>query len=161
MERLFVMPERSKSICSPSRDEELTPMPAGKWFCNLKAAFEWADSSNLLGDLFGWHANVYLLTAKKWTKITKVTKQMIYEDELHEALEGLTASYNPEITWRVMIKSGGGTNRIFAAGFKDEYEAEQFAEFYDWQWKDENDFVWDMYVEEDLCSDVKRTCSKH
>lgn len=89
MKRLLVMAERSKSICTPSRDEELTPLPAGKWFDNLKAAFEWADSSNLLGDLFGWQANVYLLTAKKRCKITKVTERMIYEDELHEALEGL------------------------------------------------------------------------
>ena len=71
-------------------------MPAGKWFNNLKAAFEWADSSNMLGDLFGWHASVYLLTAKNWIKITKVTEYMIYEDELYKALEGLKATYKAE-----------------------------------------------------------------
>lgn len=93
MKRLFVMAERSRNICTPSRDEELTPLPAGKWFDNLKAAFEWADSSNLLGDLFGWQANVYLLTNKSLIRITKVTEKMIYENELREALEGLRRSY--------------------------------------------------------------------
>ena len=38
---------------------------------------------------------------------------------------------------------------MFCSGFKDVFEANQYAEFYDWQWKDENDFVWYLYVEED------------
>ena len=107
MKRLFVMAERLKSMTTPSRDEELTPLPAGKWFDNLKVAFEWADSSNLLGDLFGWQANVYLLTNKSFVQITKVTEQMIYENELHEALEGLKAAYYDTDAFTFQIAEGG------------------------------------------------------
>ena len=93
MKRLFVMAERSKSMSTPSRDEELYPLPGGKWCKTLKEAFFEAETGNLIGYFLGWEKHVYMLTAKKWVRITKVTEQMIYEDELHEALEGLKAAY--------------------------------------------------------------------
>lgn len=93
MKRLFVMAERMKSMSTPSRDEELYPLPEGKWCKTLKEAFYEAEIGNLIGYFLGWEKHVYLLTAKKWIQITKVTEQIIYEDELHEALEGLKAAY--------------------------------------------------------------------
>lgn len=93
MASYYVTAERLKSMSTPSRDEELIPLPAGKWFDTLKAAFGWAEIGNLIGSFLGWEKHVYLLTPKKLVRITKVTEQMIYEDELHKALEGLKASY--------------------------------------------------------------------
>ena len=89
MASYYVTAERLKSMSTPSRDEELIPLPADKWFNTLKDAFSWAEIGNLIGSFLGWERHVYLLTPK----ITKVTEQMIYEDEMHEALEGLKAAY--------------------------------------------------------------------
>lgn len=46
------------------------------------------------------------------------------------------------------MESDGGTKYVFFAGFETEEEAEAFCELYDWEFKDENDFVWKLYVEE-------------
>ena len=79
---------------SASRDEEhLKPLPAAKMFYNLRAAFEWSFQSELLGDYFGWHAPVYLVSGCKLILITKTTDKLIREEEIFEALEGLKASY--------------------------------------------------------------------
>lgn len=93
MASYYVTAERLKSMSTPSRDEELIPLPAGKWFNTLKDAFDWAEIGNLIGSFLGWEKHVYLLTSNKLVRITKVTEQMIFEDELHEALEGLRRSY--------------------------------------------------------------------
>jgi hypothetical protein len=93
MASYYVTAERLKSMSTPSRDEELTPLPAGKWCNTLKEAFFEAEIGNLIGYFLGWEKHVYMLTPKKLVRITKVTEQMIYEDELHEALEGLRRSY--------------------------------------------------------------------
>lgn len=91
MASYYVTAERLKSMSTPSRDEELIPLPADKWFNNLKDAFQWAEVGDMIGSFLGWERHVYLLTPKKLVRITKVTEQMIYEDELYEALEGLKA----------------------------------------------------------------------
>ena len=93
MASYYVNAERLKSMSTPSRDEELIPLPAGKWFNTLKDAFRWAEVGDMIGSFLGWERHVYLLTPKKLVRITKVTEQMIYEDELQEALEGLRRSY--------------------------------------------------------------------
>lgn len=93
MASYYVSAERLKSSSTPSRDEELIPLPAGKWFDTLKDAFDWAEIGNLIGSFLGWEKQVYMLTPKKLVRITKVTEQMIFEDELYEAVEGLKAVY--------------------------------------------------------------------
>lgn len=84
MASYYVIAERLKSMSTPSRDEELIPLPASKWFNSLKAAFQWAEVDNMIGSVLGWERQVYLLTPKKLVRITKVTEQMIYEDEMQE-----------------------------------------------------------------------------
>ena len=108
MASYYVSAERLNSMSTPSRDEEHIPLPAGKWFNNLKDAFDWAEIGNLIGSFLGWERQVYLLTPNKLVRITKVTEQMIFEDELHEALEGLTSEHNPRIGWCIKMSSGGG-----------------------------------------------------
>ena len=93
MASYYVTAERLKNMSTPSRDEELIPLPAGKWFNTLKDAFRWAEVGDMIGSFLGWERHVYLLTPKKLVRITKVTEQMIYEDELYEALERLRKSY--------------------------------------------------------------------
>lgn len=85
MASYYVTAERLKSMSISSGDEELIPLPAGKWFNTLKEAFRWAEVGDIIGSFLGWERHVYLLTPKKPVRITKVTEQMIYEDELHEA----------------------------------------------------------------------------
>lgn len=89
--RIVVIPEHLSR--SASRDESLHPLPAAKMFDNLEAAFEWSNESELLGDYFGWHAPVYLVSGSKLILITKTTDKMIMEEEIFEALEGLRATY--------------------------------------------------------------------
>ena len=39
--------------------------------------------------------------------------------------------------------------KYLIAEFETEQEAVEFCEAYDWEIKDENEFVWDMYIDED------------
>lgn len=90
--RIVVIPEYLNR--SASRDEQhLKPLPAAKMFDNLRQAFEWSFQSELLGEYFGWHAPVYLVSGCKLILITKTTDKLIREEEIFEALEGLKASY--------------------------------------------------------------------
>lgn len=90
--RIVVIPEYLNR--SASRDEQhLKPLPAAKMFDNLRQAFEWSFQSELLGDYFGWHAPVYLVSGCKLILITKTTDKLIREEEIFEALEGLKAGY--------------------------------------------------------------------
>lgn len=76
--RIMVIPEHLSR--SASRDEVCHPLPAAKMFDNLKAAFEWSYESELLGDYFGWHAPVYLVSGSKLILITKTTCQRILQN---------------------------------------------------------------------------------
>ena len=49
----------------------------------------------------------------------------------------------------VFIESAGGTKR-YLASFDTELEAESFCNDYNWEYKDENEFVWDMDYEKNL-----------
>ena len=49
----------------------------------------------------------------------------------------------------VFIESAGGTKR-YLAGFYTELEAELFCNDHNWEYKDENGFVWDMDYEENF-----------
>lgn len=89
--RIVVIPEYLNR--SASRDEALQPLPAAKMFDNLKAAFEWSSQSELLGDYFGWHAPVYLVSGSKQILITKTTDKLIMEEEILKRWKGLKATY--------------------------------------------------------------------
>lgn len=49
--------------------------------------------------------------------------------------------------YHVYIESGGGTKRHLGT-FQTEQEAFDFCENNNWQWMDENAFVWNMGYEE-------------
>ena len=55
----------------------------------------------------------------------------------------------------VFIKSAGGTKR-YLAGFYTELEAELFCNDHNWEYKDENEFVWDMDYEENFVEQHER-----
>ena len=135
MASYYVSAERLKSSSTPSRDEELIPLPAGKWFDTLKDAFDWAEIGNLIGSFLGWEKQVYMLTPKKLVRITKVTEQMIFEDELYEAVEGLKAVYYTHAKTQlnsVYGKTAGGSysvvvydvdgTEMYTAFVEEEYE---------------------------------------
>lgn len=74
-------------------------------------------------------------------------------DEGIAALKKQTAQGTPE--WKVVIVSGG-VRYDHMSGFATEAEAEAFADSEGWQYKDEHDFVWDLEVEEDLSSGIRK-----
>ena len=49
----------------------------------------------------------------------------------------------------VFIGSAGGT-KLYLASFYTELEAASFCNDYNWEYKDENGFVWDMDYEENF-----------
>lgn len=51
--------------------------------------------------------------------------------------------------WNVMMESGGGTKRHFSGPFDTEQEAIDEAEYFDWEYIDENNFVWSLTVEDE------------
>lgn len=51
--------------------------------------------------------------------------------------------------WKVVIVSPGGDRRDHMSGFATEAEAEAFADSEEWQYTDENGFVWDLEVVQD------------
>lgn len=110
--RIVVIPEYLNR--SASRDEQhLKPLPAAKMFDNLRAAFEWSFQSEMLGDYFGWHAPVYLVSGCKLILITKTTDKLIMEEEIFEALEGLKASYyEPGAEVKSALKNRSGYMNI-------------------------------------------------
>ena len=58
--------------------------------------------------------------------------------------------YEIEQSWKIVMDSGGGTVRDYYSGFATEAEAEQFAADMGWCYLDENQFAWNLYVEEDF-----------
>ena len=58
--------------------------------------------------------------------------------------------YEVEQSWKIVMDSGGGTIRDYYSGFATEAEAEQFAADMGWCYLDENQFAWNLYVEEDF-----------
>lgn len=50
--------------------------------------------------------------------------------------------------FKITMESGGGTVREFMGGFESEEEAIRTADFYDWNFTDENGFDWSLDVEE-------------
>ena len=58
--------------------------------------------------------------------------------------------YEVEQSWKIVMDSGGGTIRNYYSGFATEVEAEQFAADMGWCYLDENQFAWNLYVEEDF-----------
>ena len=58
--------------------------------------------------------------------------------------------YEVEQSWKIVMDSGGGTVRDYYSGFATEAEAEQFAADMGWCYLDENQFAWNLYVEEDF-----------
>ena len=58
--------------------------------------------------------------------------------------------YEIEQSWKIVMDSGGGTIRDYYSGFATEAEAEQFAADMGWCYLDENQFAWNLYVEEDF-----------
>ena len=57
----------------------------------------------------------------------------------------------PEVReqWKLVMLSDGGTKKDFTGGFETRAEAEAAGEKSDWQYTDENAFVWRLEVEED------------
>lgn len=51
--------------------------------------------------------------------------------------------------YKIVMESCGGTSRDFMSGFDTWEEAEEMAESYDYEFCDENGFVWSLSVEEE------------
>ena len=57
----------------------------------------------------------------------------------------------PEVKdeWKLVMVSDGGTKKDFTVGYDTQAEAEAAGNEHDWQYADENQFVWRLEVEED------------
>ena len=73
----------------------------------------------------------------------------------HAKLHG-TDRPEPEPAWKVVMVSDGGVKQDYRSGFKSEAEATAAAEEAGWRYIDENQFEWQLEVEEDL-SPVKES----
>lgn len=62
--------------------------------------------------------------------------------------------------YKVIMVSPGGIKRDFQGGFCAEIEADNYADTFDWQWTDENGFVWRLEVAEDYEPRPKLTIPK-
>ena len=51
--------------------------------------------------------------------------------------------------FNVVMLSGGGTKCVLFSGFETEEEAIKCCNHYDWEFEDENGFVWSLDVEEE------------
>ncbi len=67
----------------------------------------------------------------------------------HAKLHG-TDRPEPEPAWKVVMVSDGGVKQDYRSGFKSEAEATAAAEEAGWRHIDENQFEWQLEVEEDL-----------
>ena len=67
----------------------------------------------------------------------------------HAKLHSIDKS-KPEPRWKVVMVSGGGVKQDLSCGFETEAEAMAFAEREGWCFIDENQFEWQLEVEEDI-----------
>lgn len=78
----------------------------------------------------------------------KYIERAFTASELVRMMESLL---NPKTDskWALYIVSDGGIQSLFEGGFDTEEAAIEKAEFYGWKYKDNNDFVWSIVVEEE------------
>lgn len=77
--------------------------------------------------------------------IIEMAENAELENEFEKLDQQLEAGKSVE--YQVYLESGVGTKRDFAT-FEIEKQAQEFCENHNWQWMDENEFVWNMSYEE-------------
>lgn len=71
-------------------------------------------------------------------------------ESLHTDIEMTLGSMNAlHSVFNIMLVSAGGVKHLFEGDFNSEEEAVARAEELEWEYKDENDFVWNLVVEEE------------
>lgn len=156
--RIAVIPERLRNFRSPSRDEDLTPLPASKLFSTLRSAFEWAYSGDIIGELFGWHSPVYMVSRDRLIPVAKIPKSEMLEMQKAEYLERMRLKgagnklYGDQIVtewWKVIMVSNGGVQHDFVSMIESEDAAVEIADLNGWHYVDENGFDWNLDVVRD------------
>lgn len=93
----------------------------------------------------------YMVTGKGIIREGDTYEAQVFKEEITIFKNGKELYSIREKDFKIILKSPGGVRKEFTS-FATEEEAESFCKENDWEWIDENGFMWDMdYEEVDLC----------